>query len=125
MNIPEDRLYAKTHEWVKKTGEGTAQVGISDYAQGELGDVVFVNLPAPGDAVTAGASFADVESVKAVSDVYSPVSGTVTVANEALLDDAALLNADCYAAWMIEVENADLPADLMDAAAYSAFLETL
>ena len=91
MNYPTDLKYSKTHEWVKED-DGLTVVGISDFAQDSLGDIVFINLPEEGDSVTAGESFSDVESVKAVSDVFSPVTGTVTAVNEALRkagDDAA------------------------------------
>jgi len=89
MNFPAELKYSKSHEWVRMDGE-IAVVGISDFAQDALGDVVFINLPAEGDAVTAGESFGDVESVKAVSDIISPVSGTICAVNEALrqADDA-------------------------------------
>ena len=86
MEFPQNLKYTKTHEWVLFSDEKTAKIGITDYAQQELGDLVYVNLPAEGDAVTAGGSFAEVESVKAVSDVYSPVSGTTLAANEELAD---------------------------------------
>ena len=92
MNFPEDLKYAKSHEWVKTLEDGTVLVGLSDYAQDALGDLVFVNLPEAGDEVTEGESFADVESVKAVSDVYSPVSGTVAEVNEGLLDAPESIN---------------------------------
>lgn len=82
MNIPEDLKYAKSHEWVKMLDEETALIGLTDYAQDALGDLVFVNLPEAGDEVAAGETFADVESVKAVSDVFSPVTGTVAEVNE-------------------------------------------
>ena len=86
--------YLDSHEWVRDEGEGVFTIGISDYAQESLGDIVFVNLPEVGDEVEIGGSFADVESVKAVSDVYSPVSGTVCAINEALLDSPELINED-------------------------------
>ena len=86
MNFPKELKYSKTHEWVRFQEDGTAYIGITDYAQDQLGDLVFVNLPSAGDALTAGEPFADVESVKAVSDVNAPVSGTVKEVNEALAD---------------------------------------
>ena len=86
MEFPKELKYTKSHEWVKFSDDTTAQVGITDYAQQELGGIVFVNLPEEGDELTAGTSFAEVESVKAVSDIYAPVSGTVSQINEELLD---------------------------------------
>ena len=98
-----------------------AVIGISDFAQDALGDVVFINLPAEGDEVTAGESFGDVESVKAVSDLICPVTGVVCAVNEELLDAPELLNKDAYAAWIIKVENITDQEELLDAAAYEAF----
>ena len=89
MKIPNELLYTRSHEWIQKLDETSARVGVTDYAQNQLGDLVFVNLPEVGDPVTPGESFADVESVKAVSDLYSPVGGTVSAINEELLDAAA------------------------------------
>ena len=104
MNFPADLKYAKSHEWVRQEGD-TYVIGLTDFAQDELGDIVFVNLPQEGDAVSAGEAFSDVESVKAVSDVLSPVSGTVVAVNEELMDDPAKVNSDPYGAWFIKVEN--------------------
>ena len=87
-NIPANLKYSKSHEWILEE-DGVFTIGLTDYAQSALGDIVFINLPEEGDSVTAGESFSDVESVKAVSDVFSPVTGTVTAVNEALLDDPA------------------------------------
>ena len=120
MELKNDALYMKSHEWVVIDGD-TATVGISDFAQSELGDLVFVNLPEPGDEVTAGEAFADVESVKAVSDIYSPVSGTIAEINEELLDAPELLNNDPYGAWIIKVCDVTATEELLDAAAYEAF----
>ena len=120
MNYPAELKYSKSHEWVKMEGD-VAVIGISDFAQDALGDVVFVNLPSVGDAVTAGAAFGDVESVKAVSDLVSPVSGEIVEVNEALSDEAEALNSDPYGSWIIKVENITETEDLMDAAAYEAF----
>ena len=119
MNYPVDLKYTKSHEWVKFE-DGVAVVGISDFAQDALGDVVFVNLPAVGDEVTAGESFGDVESVKAVSDLVSPVSGVVCAINEELEDSPESLNEDPYGAWIIKVENITDEEELLDAAAYEA-----
>ena len=119
MNIPQNLSYSKSHEWVKLES-GEALVGLTDFAQSELGDIVFVNLPQEGDAVSAGEAFSDVESVKAVSDVLSPVSGTVVAVNEELMDDPAKVNSDPYGAWFIKVENVSDVEELLDAAAYEA-----
>lgn len=122
MNIPENLKYLPTHEWVLIEGS-KAKVGISDYAQHALGDVVYISLPEVGDDVTADESFADVESVKAASEVFSPVTGTVTAINDALDSDAGLLNQDPYANWIIEVEFTELSDKLVDAAEYEKLLE--
>lgn len=107
FETPGDRSYLETHEWVH-VEDGTGRVGISDFAQDELGDVVFVELPEVGDAVTQNEAFGVVESIKAVSDLYAPVSGTVTAVNAALADAPELVNDDPYGeGWMIEIELAD------------------
>jgi len=119
--------YTKDHEWIKVDGT-TGTVGISDYAQGQLGDVVFVELPEVGRALTRGGESAVVESVKAASEVYAPVSGTVTAANETLVDDPALVNTAAETdGWFYQLTIAD-PAELdglMDEAAYKAYVEGL
>ena len=120
MNYPVELKYTKDHEWLKMEGD-IAVVGISDFAQDALGDVVFINLPEVGDTVTAGESFGDVESVKAVSDVNSPVTGVIVEVNEDLADSPEALNEDPYGAWIIKVEQVTETEDLMDAAAYEAF----
>ena len=120
MNYPVELKYTKDHEWIKMEGD-IAVIGISDFAQDALGDVVFINLPEVGDAVTAGEAFGDVESVKAVSDVNSPVTGVVVEINEELADAPETLNSDPYGAWIIKVEKITATEDLMDAAAYEAF----
>lgn len=119
MNIPAQLSYSDTHEWVL-IEDGVATVGITDFAQDALGDIVFVNLPEVGDEVACGEAFGDVESVKAVSDLVSPVAGTVAAVNEELLDSPELLNGDPYGAWIIRVEGAQAPDGLLDAAAYEA-----
>ena len=121
MALQNDRKYTSSHEWLQDLGNGSYRVGLSDFAQHALGDIVFIDLPQPGDAVTAEASLGDVESVKAVSEVLSPVSGTVTATNEALSSAPESSNADPYGAWLIEVNNVSAFAELMDAAAYEAF----
>ncbi len=125
MNYPENYKYSKSHEWVLPDGEGTVRIGLTDYAQKALGDLVFVNLPEPGDRVSAGEPFGDVESVKAVSDVYSPVTGIVEAVNEELLDSPELINSDANEAWLIKVRDITDQEELMDAAAYEAFAESL
>ena len=125
MNFPEELKYAKSHEWVKMLDEETALVGLSDYAQDALGDLVFVNLPEAGDEVAAGEVFADVESVKAVSDVYSPVSGVVEEVNEALLDAPESINDAPYEAWFMKVKDVTDTQDLMSAAEYEEYIKTL
>lgn len=122
MTILEGLKYTKSHEWVKETGDGTVTVGLTDYAQQELGDLVFVNLPLAGDGVTAGEAFGDVESVKAVSDVFSPVSGEVAEINEELLDAPQMINETPYDAWLIKVENVSDSEELLSAVEYEAFL---
>ena len=122
MNYPAELKYSKDHEWVRFEGV-TAFIGISDFAQDALGDVVFINLPGEGDDAVAGETFGDVESVKAVSDLVSPVSGTITAVNEALADAPETLNADPYGAWIIKVEGVTATEDLLDAAAYEAFCQ--
>ena len=119
MNFPAELKYSKSHEWVR-TEDGVTVVGISDFAQDALGDVVFINLPAEGDAVTAGESFGDVESVKAVSDIISPVTGVICEVNDALADAPETLNADPYGAWIIKVKDVSETEELLDAAAYEA-----
>ena len=120
--VLEGLLYTKTHEWIKMLDEETVEIGLTDYAQSELGDLVFVNLPQVGDEAVTGESIADVESVKAVSDIYSPVSGRVSEVNEDLLDAPEIINEDAYAAWMFRVENVTEKGDWMDATAYEQYL---
>ncbi len=122
MNYPNELKYTASHEWIRYEGD-IAIIGISDYAQDALGDVVFVNLPAVGDEVTAGESFGDVESVKAVSDLICPVSGVVCEINEELEDAPENLNEDPYGAWIIKVENITAEEELLDATAYEAHCE--
>ena len=119
MNFPKELKYSNDHEWVKIEG-GVAIVGISDYAQDAMGDIVFINLPQVGDTVAVDDVFGDLESVKAVSDMKSPVSGTVAEVNEELLDSPEQLNGDPYGAWLMKVENFEA-GELMDAAAYETF----
>lgn len=120
MNIPNELLYTKSHEWILFIDETTAKIGLTDFAQNALGDLVFANLPLVGDPVTVNKAFGDVESVKAVSDIYSPVTGEITAINELLLDTPAAINEDPYGAWLIEVSSITMKEDLLDAAAYEA-----
>jgi glycine cleavage system H protein len=127
--IPEDLRYTEAHEWVRDLGEGVVRVGITDHAQSQLGDVVFVQLPAVGDAVSAGGAVGEVESTKSVSDLFAPVSGTVVAVNEALADSPELVNSGPYDdGWMVEVRLADdagAPlADLLDPVAYRELVES-
>ena len=119
-NVPAALKYTKSHEWVKEE-DGLYVVGLTDFAQEALGDIVFINMPEEGDDVASGESFADVESVKAVSDVFSPVSGTVAEVNEELIDEPALINQEPYEQWLIKVKDVSDTEELMDAAAYEEF----
>ncbi|MCR5161509.1 MAG: glycine cleavage system protein GcvH [Lachnospiraceae bacterium] len=125
MNFPEELKYTKTHEWVRFEDETTAYVGITDYAQNQLGDLVFANLPEAGDDVVAGDPFADVESVKAVSDVISPVTGVVEEVNEDLTDDPAMMNEAPYEAWFVKVRDITDTDELMSADEYNAYVNSL
>ncbi len=124
MKIKENIRYAESHEWVSLDGE-IATVGITDYAQHALGDIVYVDMPEVGDEVTAGEEFGAVESVKAASDLYSPVSGEVVEINEALEDEPGLINQDAFENWIMKVKVSD-PSEveaLLDAEAYSKICE--
>ncbi|MEM1484730.1 glycine cleavage system protein GcvH [Oscillospiraceae bacterium PP1C4] len=120
--IKKDLLYSKSHEWVKELEDGIFEIGLTDHAQEALGDLVFVNLPQEGDEAEAGEPIADVESVKAVSDVYSPVSGTICAVNEELLDAPELINQNAYEAWLFRVENVTDKEELLSAEQYEKFL---
>ena len=122
MNIPEDVVYTRTHEWVKMISDTKAEIGLTDYAQQELGDIVFVDLPQEGDPVTIGEKFADVESVKAVSDVFSPVTGTVSAVNEVLMDEPGTLNIAPYDSWLIRVTDITAKEKLLSSAEYQTLL---
>lgn len=125
MEFPQDLKYTKEHEWVKVEGD-IATIGITDYAQDSLGDVVYVELPHEGGSVTKSEPFGVVESVKAVSDLYSPVSGTVAEVNDAIIDSPEAVNDDPYGdAWMIKVElsSPDELDDLLSADDYQSFIE--
>jgi glycine cleavage system H protein len=124
MPYPATYRYTKEHEWIEVAGK-TGKVGITDYAQSTLGDIVFVDLPKPGSAIERGKVFGSVESVKAVSDLYSPVTGTVLEVNEELATAPEKINADAHGAWILKVEITD-PSEvgqLLDAAAYEKFVQ--
>ncbi len=119
-SVPTDRMYTSEHEWVRLDGD-TATIGITDFAQEQLGDVVYVDLPASGASIVAGEVFGEVESTKSVSDLFAPVSGEVTARNDALDDAPELVNSDCWGeGWLVEVhvEGEVDPSGLLDAAAY-------
>ena len=125
MHIPEELKYSKDHEWVRLSGT-IARVGITDYAQDALGDVVFVQLPASGSEVSAGQSCSEVESTKSVSDIYVPVSGLITNVNSLLSESPNLINSDPYGdGWIMEIEvsNVSSVAELLDASNYRQFIE--
>ena len=126
-NIPADLKYAKTHEWVRLNDDGSVTIGISDNAQEQLGDMVYVEVPDVGKVVTAAQACAVVESVKAASDVYAPLAGEILEANSKLIDSPEIVNQDPYGeGWMFSLRPSDPGAlkDLMDAAAYEAFLDS-
>jgi glycine cleavage system H protein len=120
MNIPADLKYTESHEWVRAEADGTVTVGITEYAQDALGDIVFVELPKVGKSYTAGDDAAVVESVKAASDIYAPLSGEVTAVNQAVADAPESINADAYSAWLFKLKPNDANAinGLLDAGAY-------
>ena len=120
MNIPADLKYTESHEWIRAETDGTLTVGITEYAQDALGDIVFVELPKVGKSFTAGDDAAVVESVKAASDIYAPVSGEVVAVNDAVTDAPDSINQDAYSAWLFKIKPSDANAvnGLLDAAAY-------
>lgn len=123
MKVLENLKYTKSHEWVEDLGDGNVRIGITDFAQKELGDIVFINLPSEGDQIEKGDSFSDIESVKAVSDLFSPCSGEVTRINEEILDNPQLVNEDAFKQFFIEIKvNADLE-DLLSAEEYKKMIE--
>lgn len=123
MNFPKELMYTESHEWVKIEGD-KALVGLTDYAQSELGDLVFVNLPEEGDEVTAGEVFLDVESVKAASDVYAPLSGVIEEVNEELLDRPGLINEAPYEAWLVKIGEIGDRENLLTAEEYEAVVNS-
>jgi len=124
-NIPADLKYTASHEWVRTEADGTVTVGITEFAQDALGDIVFVELPKVGNSYTAGDDAAVVESVKAASDIYAPVSGEVIAVNDAVVDAPESINSDAYAAWLFKIKpsNAGDTDSLLDAAGYGKTTE--
>lgn len=121
MTFPEELKYSRDDEWVQMLDDTTALVGITDYAQSEMGDLVFINLPVAGDPIVAGEALCDVESVKAVSDVLSPVTGDIAEVNEDLADAPESLNSDPYGAWIAKITNVSDFAELLTAEEYKAY----
>ncbi|WP_324825307.1 glycine cleavage system protein GcvH [Sinanaerobacter sp. ZZT-01] len=123
MEFKKDRSYSKSHEWVRELVADEVEIGISDFAQDALGDIVFVNLPEAGDEVEIGTPFCDVESVKAVSDIYSPVDGIVSEVNEELLDNPAQINEQPFESWLIRVKKIAKREELLSAEEYEALVK--
>ena len=125
FKTPDDLQYAKTHEWIRIEG-GEATIGITDYAQDALGDVVYVELPEVGNEYEAGSNFGAIESVKAASDVYLPVAGTITAVNDAVVNTPELLNSDPYGeGWLVKITVAEGVGALMSADAYAKFVDEI
>lgn len=122
MNIPAHLKYTATHEWIEILPDNRVRVGITDYAQSHMGDIVFVNLPEVGSTLTVGGALTDIESVKAVEDLFSPVEGTVAQVNGDLEDEPERVNRDPYAAWIAEIEVTG-EGEWMDAQAYQALIQ--
>ena len=125
MNFPADIKYTKSHEWIRDKGNGLYEIGLSDYAQNELGDIVYVNLPQSGDELKAGASFADIESVKAVSDILSPLNGTVKEVNEDVISAPDLINKAPYSSWFILAEGTISEGILLSSKEYEEIIKSL
>ena len=124
MNFPNDLLYSESHEWVREY-DGVARVGLTDYAQRELGDIVFVALPDVGEDAVRGERIADVESVKAVSEVISPLSGTIKEVNRAAADEPEIINSDPYGAWLFEIGNISDREGLLSPDDYEKYIGSL
>ena len=123
MNVPNDRSYTEAHEWALTVGESTIRVGISDFAQDALGDIVYADLPDVGKTVTQGDTLAEIESTKSVGEVYAPANGTVSAVNEALDDAPELVNSDPYGeGWIVELTLTEPLGDMLDADAYRALV---
>ena len=125
MNVPEDLRYTSEHEWIRSVGDGVFRIGITDYAQDQLGDVVYVELPSEGKTVGPGDLMAEIESTKSVGEVYAPFAGSVSAINQSVADQPDLVNSSPYEeGWLVEMEiDGDLPDDLLDAAAYRDMTE--
>jgi glycine cleavage system H protein len=122
MNIPSELMYTKTHEWVQVQGDGTLRIGITDHAQKELGEIVFVDLPLEGDTFDAGDEMAVLETQKAASEVYAPVAGEVLAVNEDIVEKPELINVACYNAWLVEIQGT--VNGLLSARQYEEFLKS-
>ncbi len=125
MEIRSELKYTKSHEWVKDLGGSAALIGLDDYAQDQLGELVFINLPEEGDSITAGEAFCDVESVKAVSDIFSGVTGKIAEVNGDLADNPQKVNEAPYDAWFVKVEDITSYGELMDAEEYKKYCAEL
>jgi len=123
MDLPKNLLFTKTHEWVEFVGENTARVGLTDFAQAAIGELVFINLPQTGARAEKEVCLADVVSIKSVSDIYSPFTGTVAAVNTDLADQPEKINAAPYEAWLFEITDISDKTDLLDAAAYQKVCE--
>jgi len=126
MNFPDELKYTKDHEWTSGTGQNEVKIGITDYAQQELGDIVFVDLPEKGTEVVQGETFGSIESVKAVSDLYSPVNGKIIAINDRVGDEPELVNSDPYGdGWLVtvEIEDSGQLDSLMDSSSYTSYVE--
>jgi glycine cleavage system H protein len=125
MSIPEDLLYTAEHEWIREMGQGVFRIGITDYAQDQLGDVVFVELPKEGKTLSEGDLVAEIESTKSVGEVYAPFPGTVVAVNDAVVQDPSLVNGSPYDdGWLFDIQiDGGLPEGLLDAAAYRDLTE--
>ena len=125
MKLNNNYKYTKSHEWVEMLEGGQCRIGITDYAQRALGDIVFVNMPDEGDAIEKGKPFADIESVKAVGELYSPVSGTICAVNNAVADEPGLLNAEPYTHWIITATDITETSDFLTPEEYEEYCKTL
>ncbi|MDX1448893.1 MAG: glycine cleavage system protein GcvH [Acidimicrobiia bacterium] len=124
MNVPDDLIYTEEHEWLRPGDGRVFRLGITDYAQDQLGDIVFVELPDPGSSIEAGGLLAEVESTKSVGEVYAPVAGTVTAVNTTVSDQPELVNSDPYGeGWLVEMEADDDLPDFLDSAGYRALTD--
>jgi glycine cleavage system H protein len=124
MNIPNNLMYTKTHEWIEFKEDNVALIGITDFAQGELGDIVYVNLPNEGEEFAAGDIVVDIESVKAASDMFMPVTGSISAVNGLLADQPELINQKPYDAWIIEVSGIEDKVEMMTPEEYDSFVRS-